>query len=106
VNSPDKPSGKVFAAAELEAIAARGKYLDLFIFTDEIYEYFVYGDRTHVSIASLSDMAERTITISVYSKTFSIQGWQIGHTVAVPRWSSMIGAMNDLAYVCAPAPLQ
>lgn len=106
VNTPGNPSGKVFTMQELEGIAAVVRRHDLFVFTDEIYEYFVYDDRTHVSIASLPDMADRTITISGYSKTFSITGWRIGHAVAAPRWSSIIGAMNDLVYVCAPAPLQ
>jgi aminotransferase len=106
VNTPGNPTGKVFALAELQAIAAIAKHHDLFIFTDEIYEYFVYDNRTYVSIASLPEIADRTITISGYSKTFSITGWRIGHVVAAPRWSSMIGAMNDLVYVCAPAPLQ
>ena len=51
-------------------------------------------------------MAERTITIGGYSKTFSITGWRIGYSVAAERWAQLIGAMNDLLYVCAPAPLQ
>jgi aminotransferase len=76
------------------------------IFTDEIYEYFLYDGRRHVSIASLPGMAERTITIGGYSKTFSITGWRIGYSVAAPRWTQAIGAMNDLLYVCAPTPLQ
>ena len=106
VNTPGNPSGKVFTTQELEGIAAIARRHDLFIFTDEIYEYFVYDNLAHVSLASLPDMADRTITISGYSKTFSITGWRIGHAVAAPRWASMIGAMNDLVYVCAPAPLQ
>jgi aminotransferase len=106
VNTPGNPSGKVFLAEELQAIADIAKHHDLFVFTDEIYEYFVYDKRTHMSIAALPGMADRTITISGYSKTFSITGWRIGHAVAAARWSSMIGAMNDLVYVCAPAPLQ
>ena len=106
VNTPSNPSGKVFTTQELEGIAAVARRHDLFIFTDEIYEYFVYDNLVHVSLASLPDMADRTITISGYSKTFSITGWRIGHAVAAPRWASMIGAMNDLVYVCAPAPLQ
>ncbi len=57
-------------------------------------------------MATLPDMAERTITIGGYSKTFSITGWRIGYSVAHARWAQMIGAMNDLLYVCAPAPLQ
>jgi len=106
VNTPSNPSGKVFTTQELEGIAAVARRHDLFIFTDEIYEYFVYDNLAHVSLASLPDMADRTITISGYSKTFSITGWRIGHAVSAPRWASMIGAMNDLVYVCAPTPLQ
>ena len=79
---------------------------DLFVFTDEIYEYFLYDGRQHISIATLPGMAERTITIGGYSKTFSITGWRIGYSVAAKRWADLIGAMNDLLYVCAPAPLQ
>lgn len=106
VNSPGNPSGKVFSRAELEGIAAIATRHDLFVFTDEIYEYFLYDGRQHVSIATLPAMAERTITIGGYSKTFSITGWRIGYSVAAARWAHLIGAMSDLLYVCAPAPLQ
>ena len=106
VNSPGNPSGKVFSRQELESIAAIAQQHDLFVFTDEIYEYFLYDGRTHVSLASLPGMADRTITIGGYSKTFSITGWRIGYSVAAARWAQAIGAMNDLLYVCAPTPLQ
>jgi aminotransferase len=106
VNSPGNPSGKVFTRVELEALAEFACRHDLFVFTDEIYEYFLYDGRTHLSMATLPDMAERTITIGGYSKTFSVTGWRIGYSVAAPPWASAIGAMNDLLYVCAPGPLQ
>lgn len=106
VNSPGNPSGKVFSRYELEGIAQVATRHDLFIFTDEIYEYFLYDGHRHVSMASLPDMAERTVTIGGYSKTFSITGWRIGYSVASERWAKAIGAMNDLLYVCAPTPLQ
>jgi aminotransferase len=106
VNSPGNPSGKVFSLQELESMAAIAQQHDLFVFTDEIYEYFLYDGRTHVSLASLPGMADRTITIGGYSKTFSITGWRIGYSVAAARWAQAIGAMNDLLYVCAPTPLQ
>jgi aminotransferase len=106
VNSPGNPSGKVFSKEELEAVAQIATNHDLFVFTDEIYEYFLYDGRRHVSMASLPDMAERTITIGGYSKTFSITGWRVGYSVAAQHWSQAIGAMNDLLYVCAPTPLQ
>ncbi|MEK6671039.1 MAG: aminotransferase class I/II-fold pyridoxal phosphate-dependent enzyme [Nitrospirota bacterium] len=106
VNSPGNPSGKVFSRSELESIAAIAQQHDLFVFTDEIYEYFLYDGRTHVSLATLPGMADRTITLGGYSKTFSITGWRIGYSVAAARWAQAIGAMNDLLYVCAPTPLQ
>ena len=106
VNSPGNPSGKVFSRDELEVVAGIARNHDLFVLTDEIYEYFLYDGCRHVSMASLPGMAERTITIGGYSKTFSITGWRIGYSVAAPRWAEAIGAMNDLLYVCAPTPLQ
>lgn len=106
VNSPGNPSGKVFSRAGLEALAEFACRHDLFVLTDEIYEYFLYDGRRHVSMASLPNMAERTVTIGGYSKTFSVTGWRIGYSVAAQTWTRAIGAMNDLLYVCAPAPLQ
>jgi len=106
VNSPGNPSGKVYSQSELEALAEFACRYDLFVLTDEIYEYFLYDGRRHVSMASLPGMAERTITIGGYSKTFSVTGWRIGYSVASRRWAQAIGAMSDLLYVCAPAPLQ
>ncbi len=106
VNTPANPSGKVFTPTELQWVADVATRHDLFVFTDEIYEYFLYDGRRHVSPGSLPGMAGRTITISGYSKTFSITGWRIGYCVSDARWAQMIGYMNDLVYVCAPAPLQ
>ena len=105
INSPSNPSGKVFTRQELEWIADFAKRHDLFVFTDEIYEYFVYEGK-HISPATLPGMRERTITISGYSKTFSITGWRIGYTICDKRWAQTIAYFHDLIYVCAPAPLQ
>jgi aminotransferase len=106
VNTPSNPAGKVFHLGELEAIADFAIQHDLFVFTDEIYEYFLFGGTQHISLASLPGMAERTITISGLSKTFSITGWRIGYLAASKRWISSIGYFHDLTYVCGPAPLQ
>jgi len=106
VNTPANPSGKVFTAQELEWIAAFAERHDLFVFTDEIYEYFIYDGRHHISPGALPGMEDRTITTSGFSKTYSITGWRIGYTACQPEWARMIGYMNDLVYVCAPSPLQ
>ena len=106
VNTPANPSGKVFSGAELEWVRDFAVRHDLFVFTDEIYEYFLYDGRRHISPATLTGMDERTITISGLSKTFAITGWRIGYTVSHERWATVIGYMSDLVYVCAPSPLQ
>jgi aminotransferase len=106
VNSPSNPCGKIFSRAEMEAVAALAIENDLFVLTDEIYEYFVYDGAQHISLATLPGMAERTISISGLSKTFSITGWRIGYLVADRRWLGAIGYFHDLVYVCAPAPFQ
>ena len=106
VNTPANPSGKVFNRSELEDIAALAVRHNLFVFTDEIYEYFVYDDYAHITPACLPGMKVRTISISGLSKTFSITGWRIGYCVCDARWSQAIGLFNDLIYACAPAPLQ
>lgn len=106
VNTPANPSGKVFTRAELETLAEFADRHDLFVLTDEIYEHFVYDGRSHISPASIEGLADRTITISGFSKTLSITGWRIGYSVSARQWAQRIGYMNDLVYVCAPAPLQ
>lgn len=106
VNSPLNPSGKVFSRAELESIAALAIEHDLFVLTDEIYENFLFDGAEHISLATLPGMAERTITISGFSKTFSITGWRIGYLVASPKIIPTIGYFHDLTYICAPSPLQ
>ena len=106
MNTPSNPSGKVFTRAELELISNFAEKHELFIFTDEIYEHFVFDGREHIAPACLPGMKERTITISGVSKTFSITGWRIGYCICDERWTQTIGFFNDLVYVCAPAPLQ
>jgi aminotransferase len=106
INTPANPSGKVFTQEELQRLAAFAARHDLFVFTDEIYEHFVYDGRRHIPPAALPGMRERTITISGLSKTFSITGWRVGYCICDEKWAQTIGYFNDLVYVCAPAPLQ
>ena len=106
VNTPGNPSGKVFTRTELEALAAIAIDADLFVITDEIYEYFLYDGHEHISPATLPGMAERTITIAGFSKTFSLTGWRLGYLHASKRWTPSIAYFHDLLFISAPAPLQ
>jgi aminotransferase len=106
INTPANPSGKVFTQAELESIAALAIEHDLFVLTDEIYEYFVYDAARHISPATLPGMRERTIVLSGFSKTFSVTGWRLGYVTADVKWMPAISYFHDLTYVCAPSALQ
>ena len=106
VNTPSNPAGKVFTRAEIEGLAAIALEHELFVFTDEIYEHFLYGDAEHVSPLMLAGMRERTVLMSGFSKTFSVTGWRVGYVVADAKWVPAISYFHDLLYVCAPAPFQ
>jgi aminotransferase len=104
VCTPSNPCGKVFTSEELRKIAELCREFNAWCYTDEIYEYIVYDGRKHVSMASID--RDVTITISGFSKTFSVTGWRIGYVAADARVCASIGLVNDLFYVCAPTPLQ
>jgi aspartate/methionine/tyrosine aminotransferase len=106
VNTPHNPTGKVFSRAELEVIAGLCREFDCLAITDEIYEYILFDGARHVSIATLEGMAERTITISGLSKTWSATGWRIGWCVASEEITGAIRKVHDFLTVGAPAPLQ
>lgn len=106
LNTPANPSGKIFTLPELEAVAQLAIEHDLFLITDEIYEYFVYDGARHICPATLPGMRERTIVLSGFSKTFSVTGWRLGYATADARWMPAMGHFHDLTYVCAPAPFQ
>jgi aminotransferase len=103
--TPNNPTGKVFDRAELEAIADCCRRFNCYAVTDEIYEH-IYYEGQHIPIATLDGMRERTITVSGYSKTFSITGWRIGTIVAPRDTTDAIRKVHDFLTVGAPAPLQ
>jgi len=105
VNTPHNPTGKVYSQAELNLIARLCQEHDAIAITDEIYERLVYSGR-HISIATLPGMAERTITISGASKTYSVTGWRIGWLIAPPSLTAAIRKVHDFLTVGAAHPLQ
>jgi aminotransferase len=105
VCTPNNPTGRVLTRAELEGIAELCRRHDAYAVTDEIYEH-IYYEGEHIPIATLPEMADRTITISGASKTFGVTGWRIGTIVAPPGVTDAIRKVHDFLTVGAPAPLQ
>jgi aspartate/methionine/tyrosine aminotransferase len=106
VNTPNNPTGKVFARDELEFIAGLCRDHDALAVTDEIYEHILYDGASHVPMATLPGMAERTVTINGMSKTYSVTGWRVGWAIAPPVLTAAIRKVHDFLTVGAASPLQ
>jgi len=106
INTPHNPTGHVISRQELGVISDLCQDYDAYAITDEIYEYILYDGRQHVSIGSLPGMEDRTITISGFSKTYSVTGWRVGYVVASKPITAAIRKVHDFLTVCAPTPLQ
>jgi aspartate/methionine/tyrosine aminotransferase len=105
VNTPHNPTGRVLTRDEISLIAELCVKHDVYAFTDEIYEHIRYaGD--HHALATWPGMAERTITISGLSKTFSCTGWRLGYAIGPEAETVAIRKVHDFLTVGAPAPLQ
>ena len=105
LNTPHNPTGAVLTRDELQAVADLAIERDLLVVTDEVYEHMAY-DVAHVPIATLPDMAERTLTISSAGKTFSFTGWKIGWaTGPAPLVRAVLMAKQFMTFVSG-APFQ
>ena len=106
INTPSNPSGKVFSQEELELIGDICERYNLFVISDEIYEYFVYDGLKHISPMQIEKLKNRTIIVGGFSKSFSITGWRVGYSIASEEVSRAITQFSDLIYVCSPSILQ
>jgi len=84
LNTPNNPTGAVLSREHLEALAAVAIERDLWVLSDEAYEHILFDGATHVSVASLPGMAERTVSIYTFSKSYAMTGWRMGYAVCPP----------------------
>lgn len=100
--NPANPTGTVYTRAELESLASVAIRHDLLVLSDEVYEYIVFDEREHVSIASLPGMQERTITVSAFTKAYAMDGWRIGYAAAPADMISVMRqvTMNTTTHPC------
>ena len=106
LNTPHNPSGKVFDAQELEAIAGLCRQHDLVVIADEVYEHLCFGQARHRSIAALPGMRDRTLRISSFGKTFSMTGWKVGWAQGPAELIAAAQSAHQFLTFCAASPLQ
>jgi N-succinyldiaminopimelate aminotransferase len=106
LNSPHNPTGTVLTRDELQAVADVAIERDLVVITDEVYEHLVFDDHTHVPIATLPGMAERTLSLSSAGKSYSVTGWKVGWaTGPAPLVEGLLAAKQWLSF-SSGTPLQ
>ena len=104
--SPNNPTGTVLPESVLREIADLAIKYDLLVVSDEIYEYYVFDDHKHISMATLPGMAERTITINSFSKSFGMTGLRLGYIAAPPDIIEAMLPFHHAMMVCANAVAQ
>ncbi len=103
---PNNPTGAVMRKDDLNKISEVIKKHDLLVLTDEIYSALTYGNETHISIASLPEMKERTIVINGFSKTYSMTGWRLGYALAPAEIIEQMTKLHQFAIMSAPTNSQ
>ncbi|MDQ2964827.1 MAG: pyridoxal phosphate-dependent aminotransferase [Chloroflexota bacterium] len=93
INSPANPTGGVLTPDDIKRIAALAVRHDLIVLADEIYARILYDGAEHLSIASLPGMAERTIVLDGFSKTFAMTGWRLGYAIVPPALIKAYGTL-------------
>jgi aspartate aminotransferase len=106
INSPANPTGGVLTRQDLERIADLAKKHDLMVLADEIYGRILYDGMEHVSIASLPGMAQRTIVLDGFSKTFAMTGWRLGYAIVPKELAPTYGTLIINTISCAPTFVQ
>ncbi len=101
VVTPNNPTGTVLPEATLRAIAQLAIERDLLVISDEIYEYYVFDEHKHISMASLPGMRERTITINSFSKSFAMTGMRLGYIAAPAPLVEAMLPFHHAMMICA-----
>ena len=103
---PNNPTGAVMSAAEMEEIAAVLRETNVLVLSDEIYSELTYGLDRHVSIASLPGMAERTIVVNGFSKSYAMTGWRLGYAACPAPLVKVMTKIHQSCIMSAPTTSQ
>lgn len=103
---PNNPTGAVMSAADMQAIAEVLRDTNIMVLSDEIYSELTYGLDRHVSFASLPGMAERTIVVNGFSKSYAMTGWRLGYAVGPVPVIKVMTKIHQSCIMSAPTTSQ
>ncbi|WP_266171939.1 pyridoxal phosphate-dependent aminotransferase [Dyella subtropica] len=106
INSPHNPSGAVLSAADLDALAAIVRDTEIVVLSDEVYEHIVFDGAHHQSVLRHAELAERSIVVSSFGKTYHCTGWKLGYAVAPKALSAEFRKVHQYLTFCTFHPAQ
>ena len=106
VNTPHNPSGTLFSDSDLRCLAALVKNTDIILIGDEVYEHIIFDGKKHISLASIPELASRSIIISSFGKTFHITGWKVGYCTAPAELMAEFRKLHQYTVFSVNTPVQ
>ncbi len=106
VNSPHNPSGAMFGAGDMQALAALLEGTDILLLSDEVYEHIVFDGRRHESVLRWPQLRQRAFVVSSFGKTYHCTGWKVGYAIAPPALSAEFRKVHQYNVFCTFAPAQ
>ncbi|GAB3485210.1 methionine aminotransferase [Marinomonas epiphytica] len=106
INTPHNPTGQVLDHKDIEELTALVKDTDIIILSDEVYEHVVFDQREHLSMSRFPELAERSVVVGSFGKTFHVTGWRIGHCIAPQEIMSELRKVHQFLMFSADTPMQ
>ncbi len=106
LNSPHNPTGAVLSAADMAALTALVRDSRLLLLGDEVYEHIIFDGRRHESLLRYPELAERSLVVSSFGKTYHVTGWKIGYCVAPAALTREFRRVHQFVQFCAVTPMQ
>jgi methionine aminotransferase len=106
INSPHNPTGAIFTQHDIDRLTALTRNTDIVILSDEVYEHVVFDGECHESMARHPELAERSVIVSSFGKTYHVTGWRVGYTLAPEALMDEIRKVHQFMVFTADTPMQ
>ncbi|CUU24100.1 Methionine aminotransferase [Duffyella gerundensis] len=106
INTPHNPSAQVLSDADLAQLAALTRHTDIVVLSDEVYEHILFDGRRHCGMATHAELAERSVVVSSFGKTFHVTGWRVGYCLAPAALMEEVVKVHQFMMFSADTPMQ
>ena len=106
INTPHNPSAQVLTPDDLDRLAALTRNTDIVVLSDEVYEHILFDGRKHCGMATHPELAERSVIVSSFGKTFHVTGWRVGYCLAPAALMTELVKVHQFMMYAADTPMQ